>query len=801
MSSGASKEQRPGGGSIISHEALNAASKLLSSPPADMEAEVWYKGIAPQLFDLLEGKGELELDQAAAFVIGFGILGRRQYGAPGTAGWKAFVEPMYRHIDPSLLSDTLTSTKEESIITVGRPKILSSSADIARALQRLKKLLTSHPNPALTKRLLRPILLPLWSLASWAEQFDHRNQNSLFIDATDLLKYIIRLLSGNESSEGISQIISPMIQEILDNILFDGRRNVARTMWEYAPDQKGSLQMQSAIAAKSDEMRDFSRIDVTVKALVRLLSSVPELSQDISLLFLQLFRKWTVESNEPPAEIRTRNAEVNSQDFQRKIIEAKLLQSLIDGFPERLVEDSHQVLDITSEVLSRYHGTDTDEEIVTVALSLLNIVLTSPRFKTSPEHESRLRSIQTSLEKIRKGQTESSTTAKNLLMLLQYRQYMEEPEIDAPSTFTDRQLEDRKIHKLAMSYLTALDSPPPVRVQGLELLSGLVKSNSPVLDISSLLVLYSSLLQDEEEYIYLRTIKALVQLSERHPKTVLRNIVDRYVDPQEDSELDQRLRLGEVLLQIIQSRPLAFVHDIAKTVCEGLLFIASRRGHRAKSEQTQMRREKLMKKKNSEAEEAWDGEVPQFDEDKTQSQEDKELMARIVGGWESKRGSEDVRIRTSALAILAQAIEANVDGIPPYTLSTTVDLCIHILTLESEAERGILRRSAILTILSFAKALDTARREGRTLSFGFVGKSLEDVKRVLEYIEGSDSDGLVRRHARDVIESLQVWEMNMLMPGAGNARTGLDSLEGLSVNPVVGAESRDRPRPRIEEIE
>jgi len=48
-----------------------------------MEAEEWFRGIAPQLFCLLEGQGELELDHAAAFVIGFGILGRRQYGAPG----------------------------------------------------------------------------------------------------------------------------------------------------------------------------------------------------------------------------------------------------------------------------------------------------------------------------------------------------------------------------------------------------------------------------------------------------------------------------------------------------------------------------------------------------------------------------------------------------------------------------------------------------------------------------------------------------------------------------------------------
>jgi hypothetical protein len=67
----------------ISHEALNAASRLLSSPPVGISAETWFSKIAPQLFSLLRGQGEPEMDRVASFIIGFGILGRKQYGAPG----------------------------------------------------------------------------------------------------------------------------------------------------------------------------------------------------------------------------------------------------------------------------------------------------------------------------------------------------------------------------------------------------------------------------------------------------------------------------------------------------------------------------------------------------------------------------------------------------------------------------------------------------------------------------------------------------------------------------------------------
>lgn len=82
-SAGYNSSANTGKGSGMSYEALNAASRLLSSPPSGMDPEIWFSGIAPQLFALLDGEGEPEMDRAAAFIIGFGILGRKQYGAPG----------------------------------------------------------------------------------------------------------------------------------------------------------------------------------------------------------------------------------------------------------------------------------------------------------------------------------------------------------------------------------------------------------------------------------------------------------------------------------------------------------------------------------------------------------------------------------------------------------------------------------------------------------------------------------------------------------------------------------------------
>jgi hypothetical protein len=70
-------------GAPISLDALNSASRLISSPPKGYPPEKWFAGIAPQLIALIDGEGGLEMVKVASFIIGFGILGRREYGAPG----------------------------------------------------------------------------------------------------------------------------------------------------------------------------------------------------------------------------------------------------------------------------------------------------------------------------------------------------------------------------------------------------------------------------------------------------------------------------------------------------------------------------------------------------------------------------------------------------------------------------------------------------------------------------------------------------------------------------------------------
>lgn len=721
-------------------------------------------------------------------------------------GWKSFVEPILRCIDPVITSSkSQMSTSDGDIVFVGPKKTLVSSAQLAESLQRLNMLVTSHPHPSLTKRLLGPILLPLWSLASWYRGTDYI-ENIYRKPARDLLKTLLQLSSSSNLPYGPS---SPLYL-IVENLMFQGRSMSDASTWVYAKTSDGGIGIEEVTNISNESAAfafDLLSIDDKTSAFSTFIESIPDFDTEISHLFIHLCRKWLRDTDKKEsAPIITRlKSEEPAQHSEKSLIEAKLMQRMMTSVPEKLVSDSRQVLDLVNQILSNFKveevGDIGNEDVVAVALSLLNIVLTSPNSMATPEAKKVLEEIEGSVYLVTKKATmDISLTAQNLLSLIKFRNTLNDPKITTSDALKDQQYEDRKKYSLAISYLTSTESPPPVRVQGLELISTLFQSQSSVLDVPALVVLFSSLLQDNDEYIYLRVIKSFIELSNRHPKTILQDLIDRYVDPNEDAELDQRLRFGEALIQVIKNVGRAFSGDIARSVGEGLISIAGRRGFRPKYQREQENRNLLKQNKNNEAEEAWDGPPPQLEEYLPELQEENKIISQIVAGWESKRGSEDVRIRASALSILGSAIEGNIAGIGSSLISTAVDLSIHILTLEPEPEKGILRRSAILLIMSFIRALDLARADGTRLGFGLEGKSLGDVQRVLEYVEGSDNDDLVRQHARDVVDGLRTWQSNaILLPQT--EQVGLQELAGLAITPGAENNSDPRTRPRIEEIE
>lgn len=790
-------------GAAITHEAVAVATKLLSSVPATMGAQQWFEGISGQLFALFDGEAGPDVAKTAAQIVGFGILGKKQFGAPGAPGWNAFVQPLIEAINPSLKSfkkdPSLDSDDVEEVVELGREKVLVAASDLERALKRLELLIMSNPSPGLCKRVLKPVRLQLWALASWINP--SRETDSRFCRPARILVQTHFRLFGDVDN------ITPFIRDIQCKGSLSGEEGLK---WKYRLSSNGGIECtQRTFSEQSQEMDlDWGEIEHKSATLVEFISSVCA-TEEVSSVFLYLLRRWIQSAGKQSGGsiIQVVTQEEDASSTVQDLVDVTLLQKFMDKAPEKLISHFDQLLELISHVLRADSQAPLGDDIIAVVLSLLNLVITAPTFQKSDINPAELEVVEEALARIgREDRGEASTTANNLSMLLKYRDDVEKPD-DKTAAPTARQIEDRRTYNLAMNYITGDGNPPPVVSEGLNLLSSLIVAESPILDIAAVTVLMSNLLKENEDFINLRVIKIFTLLANKHPRATMQELLDNYLDAQERLNTDTRLRFGEAILQVIERLGETFTGEVAQNTGETMLSIASRRGYRPKTMAKQAREERLneLKRKKAEASGEVDDDIDMEDEEETPEQAaNKEILAQIVQGWESKRGSEDVRMRTSALSIFGNAMETNIIGMGPTLVSAGVDLSINVLAMEPELEKGILRRAAILVILSFVRALDKAKESGQKLGFGLTDQSREDIQRTLEYIAATDNDGLVQQHARDVVESLENWGMASLLPSQAEASAvpGLTRLAGLHVNPEgTLVDASGRPRPRIEEVE
>lgn len=790
-------------GASITHEAVAVATKLLSSVPTSMNPEAWFGGISAQLFALFDGEAGPDLARIAAQIVGYGILGKKQYGAPGSPGWSVFVQPILEGLNPSLKSQVRTEVDEADIIDLSKNKALVDSTTLLRSLQRLQLLVLSNPSPGLCKRLLSRVVLQIWALAAWTDA-DEATKKAFCAPAKLLMQTYLRLFGRADS-----------VMPIISNLTCKGSPKDVTPAWRYTRVQNGSV-LVSAVPPGDDSVKitNWAEVEDRASTLADLMSLYCS-AEDFSSIFLSLLRRWVESSGNQRDGIELRPSKQTSSTAEEDLAEVTVLQKMMEKTPEKLVSHFDQLLDLITQVFEADAKSPLGDEVVGIILSLLNLAVTAPTFQKSDINPKELKIVEESLDRIsQQDRPDVSATARNLFMLLKYRDELEDPDDTTTTTPSAQKVEDRKAYNLAMNYITGdKDNPPPIVSEGLKLLSGLIVAESVILDVTAITVLLSNLLKDNEDYINLQVVRMFTQLASKHPKSTIKELLDNYLDPQEKLSTDTRLRFGEALLQVIERLGETFFGEAAQDAGETLLSIAGRRGYRPKTLAKQHRDEKLRKLKEAKKEAGQQADGDADDENMADEELDEveaannDILAQIIQGWESQRGSEDIRMRTSALSIFGSAMESNIRGMGPNVVSAGVDLCLNVLALEPELEKGILRRAAIVVILSFVKALDEAKQSGRTLGFGLTEESRVDIQRSLEYVASTDNDGLVKQHARDVVESLENWRMATLIPtGAtsdpsGFGGGGLTSLAGLAVNPGAQGQNNGVARPRIEEVE
>ncbi|KAI4261476.1 MAG: hypothetical protein L6R42_003322 [Xanthoria sp. 1 TBL-2021] len=786
-------------GPNLTLDALARASKLLTSVPSTMTADEYFSALAPQLLDLLDDQ-DVDNKRIASYIVGNGILGKRKIGSPGTIGWRLFAEPIFESIHPR--SDKCPVREKE----------------LKSAIDRLSALVQFHPNPGLTKRLVIPVLLPLWGLQCYALN----NSRANWADQIHRILIVYMKMSVTESQ----------LLLLSDHLLWDGPPR-----WTFMPGDRGGIEIRPRETEKSypENMgRLIESIDSRVEQYSKLLREAVMTDEQLSTVFTHACKSWLNRSPASSGYDRLDLMDSDPKDPVESLVSAKLAQRLLEEFKDqissslngifRLVEpilsafviEDRQKTDrdtratrlryrldmITMDEMKEIDGEDESTETVSTALSLLSAIL-APSENPIESDDSVLQSIQESLKHIAQASSsiDSSITmsAWNVLILLQLRSDISE-HLSATITpkVVDAQADDRQKHRTALTHLS--DELTPIRAQGLSTLLALISKSSPVLNIPSTSVLLISLLQDQDEYIYLSAVKALGILASNHPKTVVQLLLEHYSDLTENLTLDSRIRVGEALNKTIEHLGQLFVDSVANTVSEGMIAIASRRGDRPRTLQKKERAKRKVEKARKEAEEAWDGEIPEEDTDNDEDGAINEHVAKVVEGWADTGREEDIRIRTSALSILGTAIETNIAGVGATVTSTAVDCVLAILKLEKSNDRAILRRAAVMFIMSLIKAFDTADEQGIQLGFGFAGENLAEVITVLKYVEITDTDEIVIGHIKVVVESLEAWQRKPIIGHLGSkGPPGVDF--SLDENGIAGLAFRPTMRPKIEEVD
>lgn len=876
-SSGPEAQAEPASGPHLTVQAIMQISRLLSSVPQGHDPASYFTTISPQLLRLLDGE-DVDMRKTVSYVIGSGILGKRAYGAPGTIGHSIFVAPVFAALTAELdeasrrwmTQATGNHSPASSGRNVGNGDVIVDSAMVHLAIDRLRTLALQHPNPGLVKRIVYPILLPLWGLA-WYSQDQQLTETHEKIMA--LLQTYFSISVGPQP-----------LKKLADNLLWDGG-----VSWTYTTDSQGRVALKrrtEPLNEQSNLIKLIDSLNTRTELFTQLLGSDPNGEERTGDMFLYVSQHWLVPDQEHEAQ---RIGE--GDNIIQKMVYAKIAEKLLENFKETLTRRPLRVLELIKQIiageLQRLVGKATtkqqresgkpslsslgnivpDEkeeedtsakeasESLSTAFSLLSTVLASAEFFPTPDIIPLLESIKDSLDRlVHILPTTLSKPAITASMLLEIQ--LTSPERDTTKP-VPQHVSDLETHRQALANLNS--NLPPVQAEGFSLLSTLVMKSSPVLDIPATLTLLISIITDisesaaNEEFIYLNAIKLIGTLASRHPRTVVKTLAENYTDRSEHRTLDQRLKIGESILRTVQDLGEALAGETAKILGESMITVAGRRGHKPQAQRTK-RQEEEAERRKKERKERPPREpalppglsIPEFakkvqkpledllkDDSETESPEKTAHATNVVAAWAAGAAADeepdDLRVRASALSILASAVQTNILGLGAGIVRSAVDLALATLTLEPAVESAILRRASAVLILDILKAFETAReaRRGGDVGFGFsltddasgpsAGQSaggpstvgnIPSMLRTLGFVESREEDPIVRGHLRALIESLEAWAEKSLLWGIGmrdgddgnEPRLELgDSIAGLSVNPMAG--QGDGGRARIEEIE
>lgn len=733
---------------FLSLEAITRAGQLLAAVPRGMDAETYFERLSQQLHPLLDGEAGTDMAKVAAQIIGSGILGRKSTGGPGSAGWKVFVEPLHRALNPS--------KRRQS----ERRVLLTSESDLQSTITRLSTIVDNVLNPGLTRRLLASLVLPLWALYHYA--ITHQRTSW-----SDMAWKLLSVCVGREASAG-------QLVRLCSNISYAGP-----THWHFAPGSQGGIEIRSSVNEKQDPanmIEILESVNDRATSFVKLLRGASVDDDTITELFLSSIKQWLLPDASSNSKTSITIDEEESSNLIQPFATATLVKTMVQDMPEKFVKDKNQIVAVLEPIIhnfvleqqtrdqsraslkipsiSNLHSIVTegttishnhssqvgnDEEVISSALSLVHMLAsTSSIHETQSELYTSLRVSLKYLAAAHSTLSDSTrTSAKTILLLLSASTTTAEPSSitnpDDPTTLAS----ERKHYIQALELITSTSSTPVDRVQGVALLNNLISAPngpSPFIDAATVTHLLISTLSpsppsnpdpgpdhtpdQQDDYLSAAAFNSLTLLAEHTRFTkVLHLLLIAYSGADAlPRTIDTRLRLGEAIARILSS-----IADPSPTPDATRIAILD---------------------------------MPTL----------LNLLLSTATPPQIPHGPSPLAttLRSSALSLLATLLSlplASSRTIPPSLtdLSALKSLAIDILAPGPAPEDAVVRRAAVLLLAALALRLPAplprnpaARAAAGKEAVGFVKEILTALRRVA----ADDVDGIVRGHAVGALEEV-----------------------------------------------
>lgn len=576
--------------------------------------------------------------------------------------------------------------------------VLTSEKEFNDLINVLISLTQKGMSSTFSQFLFKPIMLTLWAYFVFlrSKKKDHEILMNM------LVGYFVSVKEGDDLEKDVYGL-----DAIAKNLVFEGNN------WEI---QLGPNDLPQIVESSKELGQDkdlkinkyLSHLDSSCGSFIELLKNLDDAY--VLGIFKQLLRRWLrLGSNS-----ETTLGQEDDNPFL-VLIDLRLIESIGNEFKEDIAKTPTDMLEIVDEFLSIEYSnnhklaetkiidsedepdSDDEEEFDAnvnsqarpVLLELLSAVLTEVSDNDLTE-ESRglLKKVLQKLTKLTKDTSHpvSPNDLKSINSLASRIQLMLSGDIPSNSV--------RELHAKTLSRAIASLNDPlvPIRAHGLYLLRQLIEAKSEVLSIEFTIELHLIQLKDPEPFVYLNVIKGLESLIELDELEVIKTLTKIYTNEETNQDVDDRLKIGEVLLRYIQASNEMFSGKVSDIVVGATIS--------------------MIRRSNDESQ------------------------------------NQDIRIRMSSMSLLGTCCKVNPLGMLD-RLTDALDCAIGILQLETKEELAVMRRSAVVLIH------DLILGTSNTAEVPFPEDYRQKVLDVLRYVVDTDKDILTREQAQNVLDDIQ----------------------------------------------